>query len=113
MKLNLIRLRLTIRTAFSLIEMLLALTVMVTLSVAIVAFVRLPRSKAIGQACELNRSQLQLLADEYERINGRWPSSNLRELSTRQYTVPSCPVDGRPYSIDRNGMVQSHGHTNP
>jgi competence protein ComGC len=102
-----------LRPAFTLIEMLLALTVMVTLSVAVIAFVRLPRSKASGQACELNRCQLQLFAEEYNRINGRWPSTNLRELGTSSYSVPTCPVDGRPYSLDRNGYVQSHNHSNP
>lgn len=101
------------RNAFSILELLLALTVMVVLVTTTVAFVSQPRAKISKQACRLGLSELQLRVDEYKRINGRLPSTNLRELITRTSPLPVCPFDGQPYQLDRaTGLVTVHVHPN-
>lgn len=99
------------RLGFSLIEMLLGLTVMVALTTATVAFVRQPRTKILNEACNLSRSELQLRVDEYQRTNGRLPSINLRELNGRTTPVSVCPLDGQAYQLDTaTGMIRVHSH---
>ncbi len=101
------------RNAFSLIEMIVALAIVVVLTTATIAFVTQPRARISDQACQLGKSELQLRVDEYLRINGRLPSTNLRELVTRSSPLPVCPVDGQPYQLDRTtGLVRTHMHPN-
>ena len=101
------------RSAFSILELLLALTVMVVLVTATVVFVNQPRARISNQSCRLGLSELQLRVDEYQRINGRLPSTNLRELVSRTSPLPVCPVDGQPYQLDRTtGLVTVHVHPN-
>jgi prepilin-type N-terminal cleavage/methylation domain-containing protein len=103
-----------IRHAFSLIEMLLALTVMVAMTTAIAAYVCYPQNSIKGQACSLTQSEVQLRVEEYFRAQGRWPSSDLRELGNVGWTVPRCPIDGQPYRLDpTSGDVITHIHSNP
>jgi prepilin-type N-terminal cleavage/methylation domain-containing protein len=98
---------------FSLVEVVLALTIAVVLTTATIAFVKYPRDRISHQACLLGRNQLQLRVDEYLRTQGRLPSVNLRELETRTSPLPVCPVDGQAYRLDRaTGMIQTHSHPN-
>ena len=103
----------TLRKGFSLIEIIVALAIAVVLTTATIAYVQQPRARISDQACQLSKSQLQLRVDEYLRINGRWPSANLRELITGASPLPVCPVDGQAYQLDRTtGLVRVHSHPN-
>jgi prepilin-type N-terminal cleavage/methylation domain-containing protein len=100
-----------LRNAFSIIEMIVALVIMVILTTATIAYVRQPRARVSDQACQLGKSELQLRVDEYLRINGRLPSANLRELVTRSSPLPVCPVNGQPYQLDQaTGILRAHVH---
>ncbi len=102
-----------LRDAFSILEMIVALVIVVVLTTATIAYVRQPRARISDQSCQLGKSELQLRVDEYLRINGRLPSVNLRELVTRTSPLPICPVDGQPYQLDRTtGLVRAHVHPN-
>lgn len=102
-----------LRYAFSILEIIVALAIVVVLTTATIAFVTQPRARISDQACQLGKSELQLRVDEYSRINGRLPSANLRELATRSSPLPVCPVDSQPYQLDRaTGLIQAHVHPN-
>ena len=101
------------RNGFSLIEIVLALAILVVVTTATIAYVSQPRARISDQACQLGQSGLQLRVDEYLRINGRLPSTNLRELVTGTSPLPVCPVDGQAYQLDRStGLVRVHSHPN-
>ncbi len=100
-----------LRNAFSIIEMIVALVIVVVLTTATIAYVRQPRARISDQACQLGKSALQLRIDEYQRINGRLPSANLRELVSRSSPLPVCPVTGQPYQLDAtSGLIRAHVH---
>lgn len=101
------------RKAFSLVEILLAVAVMVAVTTVTIKYVMQPRDRISNNACQLGRSELQLRVDEYFRTNGRFPSTNLRELATGTSPLPICPVDGQAFQLDvRTGLVGTHVHPN-
>ncbi len=101
--------------AFTLIE-LLAVAVVLGLVAAIV----LPRfsgaqDEARRNACFVNQGDLENEVQRWWRIKGSPPMSDLSDLAGDSDYLPSglptCPVDGTPYRIDRaTGEVIGHTH---
>ncbi len=102
------------RDAFSLIEVLLSITIAVAATTAIISFVWAPRERIAARSCELRQAELQLRAEEYFRSRGQWPSSSLRELQSARTRFRFVPIDGMPYQFNRSTQqVESHGHAGP
>jgi general secretion pathway protein G len=103
------------RPAFSLIEVLLAVTLM-----GIVAAVVMPRLTSHSKdtrinACHVYRGNIEIQAELWFRNRGKWPAANLRNIGTtaRYFPdgLPTCPVDGSRYTVDPNsGRVIGHDH---
>ena len=107
--------RLPRRQAFSLLEILLAVTLM-----GIVAAVVMPRLTSHStdsriQACHVYRGNIEVQAELWFRNRGVWPAANLSDIGTtaRYFPdgLPRCPVDDSRYSINPNtGRLNGHQH---
>ncbi len=101
----------TRRSAFSLLELLLALTIGAVLIAVSIRYITWPRSRVAVQACQLRTNELQLRAEEFARTTGRFPSPNLRELDSRTTPLPLCPVDGQRYQFSAaTQKIIPHSH---
>ena len=101
--------------AFSLIELMAALMIVV-----IVAAVLIPRAtsqvdEGNRQACFVNKGEVELQAQLWRRNKGTFPAANLSDvgadLNYFPEELPTCPVDGTAYTIDTTtGHVIGHTH---
>lgn len=103
------------RAAFSLIELLAALTLIGILAVALISRTSSQISEADRQACFVNKGDIELQAQLWRRNHWALPGSSLSAIgSDPTYFpegLPTCPVDGSPYSIDTTtGIVIGHTH---
>lgn len=102
-----------LRSGFSLIEVLAAVMIAAGLAAIAVSQLRRPGDLAHGQACELCRETLQNEVGRFTNENGRPPSNNLRELTSPGFwngPLPACPSTGRPFTLDRTGIVDCPVH---
>ncbi len=100
--------------AVSLIEIILATVVLAVVSVAVLQFATMPGDRVKKQTCDAIIAELELLTEQYQTDTGALPSSNLAPLSGDRYLghqLPTCPVDGRAYALDRRtAAVVPHAH---
>ena len=66
-------------------------------------------------ACEANQVEIELQCKLWRRDNGTYPTANLGTIGVNPSYfpegLPSCPVDGTPYTIDTtSGLVIGHTH---
>lgn len=101
------------RRAFSILEIIVALTIASMFAMTGLAFVRTHGETAKSRACEGTRCMLQRDVELYENENGRLPGRTLRELADQDYTgsnLPSCPTSGNAYGLDRGEVIcPTHG----
>ncbi len=99
-----------LRKAFSLIEILLAIVIIVTVIVATIPYVMSSSQKVKTASCEMQSSELQIRADLYRRKYGKPVSSDLSEVFTASESRV-CPVDQEPFRYDlTTGKVIVHKH---
>ncbi|ELP32401.1 competence type IV pilus major pilin ComGC [Rhodopirellula baltica] len=105
--------RLSRRGAFSILEIIVALTIATMFAMTGLAFVQTHGETAKARACEGTRSMLQRDVELYEHENGRSPGRTLRELADEDYTgvsLPTCPTSGNAYGLDNGDVVcPTHG----
>jgi prepilin-type N-terminal cleavage/methylation domain-containing protein len=96
--------RATVRTAFSLMELLAVVTIL-----GIIAALVLPRvisgsDVAKVKSCLHNRTEINIAVERYYIHTGAWPASDLSDIAADpQYFpegLPTCPVTGASYRID-------------
>ncbi len=101
------------RQAFSLLEMLAAVTIL-----AIIASIAVPRIAtsaymAKKKACLQYRGDINSAIERYMFDNGV-PPAQLSDLENGDYypeTIPNCPADNTPYTIDpATQRISGHNH---
>ena len=100
-------------TGMSLIEVLAALVIAATVAALGVQYLRPAGETGKQRTCDMTREILQTDARRFTESTGRVPSSDLRELRTPQYSgtvLPTCPVTGQSYLLDRSGIVTCPTH---
>lgn len=72
------------------------------------------RDSGLRAACHVNRSEIELQAILWRRVQGAWPLADLSDAGADTdffpEGVPTCPVDGSAYTIDASGEVVGHDH---
>ncbi|WP_047812215.1 competence type IV pilus major pilin ComGC [Rhodopirellula islandica] len=101
------------RSAFSMLEIIVALTIATMFAMTGLAFVQTHGETAKSRACEGNRSTLQRDVELYEHETGRLPGRTLRELADEDYSgvnLPTCPASGNAYGLDQGEVTcPTHG----
>lgn len=104
----------TDRVGLTLVEIILAMTILTVVFVAVTAYVRQPAERVKTEACNLRIEQLELISAQYFAEHGTWPSADMRELAGPRYlgeSLPLCPVDQRPFQWDPiSRTVVAHNH---
>jgi prepilin-type N-terminal cleavage/methylation domain-containing protein len=103
----------TKRTGMSLIEVLAALVIAATIAALGIHYLRPAGDTGKQRTCDMTREILQTDARRFTESTGRPPSRNLRQLRTNQYSgtvLPTCPVTGQSYRLDRSGIVTCPTH---
>ncbi len=98
---------------FTLLELIAAVIIAATLAVFSIRYLRPPSEAGKQRSCDLVREVLQNDVDRYNDRAGQLPSRDLRELETSQYSgqpLPTCPVTGQSYRLDRSGVVGCPSH---
>jgi prepilin-type N-terminal cleavage/methylation domain-containing protein len=104
----------TIKRAFSMVELLAVLAVL-----AVVAVIMVPRLTGSGvpaksAACKTNKGDVELQVELWRHNTGGFPATNLSDIGTDLNYFPSglpiCPVDGSAYTIDSTGRIVGHNH---
>jgi general secretion pathway protein G len=94
----------TIRSAFSLLEMLAVVAIL-----GIIAALIVPRflgsTDATKQAtCHHSRAEINIAVEQYYLHTGGWPANDLSDIATDvnyfPNGIPACPVSGEPYRLD-------------
>ncbi|MGB7326169.1 MAG: prepilin-type N-terminal cleavage/methylation domain-containing protein [Rubripirellula sp.] len=101
------------RRAFSLIEILAAVMIAATVATIAVTQLRTPGDTAHARSCQLSRQTVQNETNRYVDITGSMPSSDLRQLTSAQHwdgPLPTCPVTGDAFTLDRSGNVNCTSH---
>lgn len=102
------------RLGMTIVEVVLGVLMITVMAVLVLNYARLPGERVKTRACELHVNRLQTLIQQYRLDYGQFPSSNMSELAVDRYlgeAVPVCPIDGRPYYLERqSGQVLAHGH---
>lgn len=103
------------RTAFSIIELLAVVTLIGILAAVIVPRVTSRVGEVDRRACCMHQAEIELQAQLWRRNQGAFPAASLSDLGGKiayfPDGVPTCPVDGTPYTIDTTtGMVSGHTH---
>ncbi len=97
----------------TLMELLAALIIAATVAAVSIQYLRPPSETGKQRSCDLTRAMLQNDAQRYFDTTGVMPRTDLRELATAEYAgvvVPTCPVTGEAYRLDRNGIVGCPTH---
>ena len=91
----------------------LSLVIAATVAALGVQYLRPAGETGKQRTCDMTREILQTDALRFTESTGRAPSSDLRELRTPQYSgtvLPTCPVTGQSYLLDRSGIVTCPTH---
>ena len=102
------------RKGFSLLELMVVISVVGVLAIVIVPRVFGENDAAKTAACHTYRGDIEVQAELWMHNTGTWPTSSLSDLGadTNYYPegLPTCPVDGTAYTIDASGRVVGHEH---
>lgn len=100
------------RTAFSLLELLAAITLIGILAVIIVPRISIQGWSAKGKVCDQYVSDINSAIERYNFETGTFPAT-LSDLVPEHYpdAIPVCPCTGAAYSIDPTAhSVLRHSH---
>lgn len=96
--------RATKRGGFSLMELLVVVTILGVLAVMIVPRVTVTSATTKSQVDQQNRSLIDSAVERYHLAEGNWPADNLGDIGTDVNYFPSGlptnPVTGAAYSLD-------------
>jgi general secretion pathway protein G len=103
------------RRGFSLIEMLIVVTLVGILAAIVVSRTSQPTDAAKENSCAVNRGNIEIQAQLWLRNNGSWPAADLSDIGadTDYFPdgLPTCPVDGSAYVFDSaTQRVTGHNH---
>ncbi len=101
------------RTGFSLLEIIAALVIAATVAVTGIQYLRPSGDKGKQRSCDLTREILQNDTQRYFESTGAMPAADLRDLLSPQYSglvLPTCPVTGQNYRMDKSGVVGCPTH---
>ena len=102
------------KSGFSMTEMLAVVALL-----GILGAIAIPRfadndTAAETAACHAYVGDIEIQAEIWNYDTGGWPATNLSDIgSDGNYFpegLPTCPVDGTPYTIDTSGRVVGHTH---
>jgi prepilin-type N-terminal cleavage/methylation domain-containing protein len=101
--------------AFSIIELLAALTIIGILAALVLSRATSHVDRTEREACFLNQGEIELQAQLWRRNHGSFPAANLADIGADLTCFPDglpiCPVDGGAYTIDTTtGCVTGHTH---
>ena len=103
------------RRAFSLIELLLVVTIMgILVGIAVTRFAE-PGDAAKRNACMVNKHNIEVQSQLWFRNQGSWPAANLSDIGADTAFfpdgLPTCPRDGSAYTFDSTTQqVSGHNH---
>jgi prepilin-type N-terminal cleavage/methylation domain-containing protein len=102
--------------AFSLVELLAAVTVLAVLAVMVIPRIVGSATDASNSACHVNQGEIEIQAQLWYRNTDAWPAADLGDIgSDPDYFpegLPTCPVDGTPYTLDPvTHEVVGHDHS--
>lgn len=98
---------------FSLLEIIAAVTIAVTLSVISIGYLNPAQNLSSQRSCDLTREVLQNDADRYYEMMGEMASTDLHQLETKVFSgtkLPKCPASDKAYTRDANGVVFCPAH---
>jgi general secretion pathway protein G len=102
------------RTGFSLTELMAVVAV-----VGVIALIAVPRltagsTESKAAACAAYRGNIEIQAELWRHNTGDWPAANLSDVGADPLHfpegLPTCPVDGIPFTINAAGRVVGHSH---
>ena len=85
----------------------------------ILSWLTIPRmmgnsSESRKNACYVNKGDIDVQVELWYRNKGTWPDADLSDiLADPNYFpdgLPTCPVDGMPYTLDGDHRVDGHDH---
>jgi len=101
------------RQAFSLLEMLAAVTLIAIIAAIIVPRIGLHAFAAKQKACLQYRGDINAALERY-RFDSGAPPTQLSDIENGDYysgTIPNCPVDNTAYTIDpTTHRIAGHNH---
>ncbi|TWU56826.1 hypothetical protein Poly51_27430 [Rubripirellula tenax] len=101
------------RRAFSLVELLAAVMIAAIVATIAISQYRTPGDTAHSRSCELCRETVQTEVRRFTDTTSSSPSSDLRQLTSTEYwggPLPTCPVTGNAFQLDRSGTVVCSTH---
>lgn len=102
------------RSGFSLLELILVVTVLGIVSAVVIARINSGDKDQVKKAaCGAHKRELELQAQLYYRATGNWPSSTCGEMNNATYFprgLPTCPVDDSAYEFNTT-TKRVNGHT--
>ena len=101
--------------AFSLMEVMAALTILGILAAVIVPRLSTQQVSAKKSGCYANKGDIELQVKLWKRNKSSYPAANLSDIGADTSYFPSglpvCPVDGTAYTINTTtGRVTGHTH---
>ena len=94
----------TDRVAFSLVELLAAVTILGVIAALIVPRVTSGTDTAKIKTCLHNLTEINITVEQYHLQTGNWPASDLSDIAADVSYFPegvhTCPVTGAPYRLD-------------
>lgn len=104
----------TSNPAFSLLEMLLVVTIVGVLAGIVLSRISTSTLDAKKKACYINKGMIEVSTQVWYRNKGTWPATNLSDIKVDTNYFPSslstCPYDGTSYTLDAT-THQVVGHT--
>jgi len=102
-------------SGYTLMELLAVLLLLGILAGWVLARTSSHTAGAKKRACELNQGEIELQIRLWRRNTQSWPTAGLTDIGANPayfpQGVPTCPVDGTPYTIDTtSGQVIGHNH---
>ncbi len=102
------------KRAFSMIELLAALTIVGIVAVVVIERTGSVRTAGGAAACHASKGDIEVAVQVWRRAHGAFPASNLSDIGADAVYFPGgppvCPVDGSSYTIDSSGKVVGHTH---
>ncbi|MDG2220912.1 MAG: hypothetical protein P8L85_06010 [Rubripirellula sp.] len=98
---------------FSLLEIIAAVTIAVTLTVISISYFKPAKNISSQRSCDLTRQVLQNDADRYYELTGQLASTDLHQLKTKVFsgtTLPKCPDSDKAYTRNASGVVSCPTH---
>ncbi len=101
------------KRGFSLLEMLAVVTLIGIIGAIIVPRISGQAFDAKKKVCHQYKADINTALDRYWFDNGAWATA-LSDIENNNYypeSIPNCPVDGVPYTIDATThRIQGHAH---